>query len=106
MVGEPVRAEYKDVAGLQAALLQFDLRVVTHPESPGDDVAARPGRHLPGAEEPALEQVAPLGVIAGELEDGTISDTVDAAVAGPHAGVVAPENQQHGHGRTYHDAPR
>ena len=52
MRGQPVAANHEDVAGLQLALVQFQIGVVVHPDRARDDVAAGPGARRLLAEGP------------------------------------------------------
>ena len=57
-----------------------------------------------GGDGAAREQFLHLGVVARELRDLARPHDVDAAVAGPDAGVIAVEGEQHRERRADHGA--
>ena len=62
--------------------------------SRGSRRCGRPGLRLLGGDAALREQLLHLGVVARQLHDLAVAHHVDAAVARPHAGIVAVEGEQ------------
>src|SRR5215468_12117414 len=99
MSGEAVAADHKDVARLQRAAFDLKLRTLAYADGPRYHISTGPHARLFGGELSFGNEFLHLRMIDRYLFDPALADAVDAAVAGPYAGVVAIENKQNRHRR-------
>ena len=75
-------------------MVDVEFRRFAHAEGARDDVPPRPGSRLVGTQDALVDKFLCLVVISRKLQDRTVLDKVDPAIARPNRRVVAFEYEQ------------
>ena len=94
---EAVRAQQDAILGEQRDGQGVDLDVVLVADGAGDHVALGPFKGLILGDLAAIDEHLDLGMVLRHAGELALPEAIDAAVAGPDAGIVILLDQQRGH---------